>query len=148
LTAGASSLKAAVLEAERSFDVECRRLHYLSVPPNAALSAVRLLGEAGLVDRARIIMEKPFGTNLASAVSLNSKLHEVFAEEQLFRIDHVQIDVPEKLGLGKRGRRRAFSFALHGLMLLDFTRYFAMQQLDQIIGSFAVGSFLRVKKDL
>ena len=133
LTAGAAVLKAAVLEAERSFNVECRRLHYLSVPPNAALSAVRLLGEAELVDRARIIMEKPFGTNLASAVSLNSKLHEVFAEEQIFRIDHflgkeaaqnilafrfanglfepiwnrnfidhVQIDVPEKLGLGKR----------------------------------------------
>jgi glucose-6-phosphate 1-dehydrogenase len=133
LTAGAVALKAAVLEAEKSFSVECRRLHYLSVPPNAALSAVRLLGEAGLVDRARIIMEKPFGTNLASAVSLNGKLHEVFAEEQIFRIDHflgkeaaqnilafrfanglfepiwnrnfidhVQIDVPEKLGLGKR----------------------------------------------
>ena len=108
-------------------------LHYLSVPPSAALSAVRLLGEAGLVERSRIIMEKPFGTDLASAVSLNAKLHEVFAEEQIFRIDHflgkepaqnilafrfanglfepiwnrnfidhVQIDVPETLGLGKR----------------------------------------------
>jgi glucose-6-phosphate 1-dehydrogenase len=51
LTAGAGVLRAAVLEAERSFNVECRRLHYLSVPPNAALSAVRLLGEADLVDR-------------------------------------------------------------------------------------------------
>jgi glucose-6-phosphate 1-dehydrogenase len=133
LTAGAGVLRAAVLEAERSFNVECRRLHYLSVPPNAALSAVRLLGEADLVDRSRIIMEKPFGTNLESAVSLNSKLHEVFEEERIFRIDHflgkeaaqnilafrfanglfepiwnrnfidhVQIDVPEKLGLGKR----------------------------------------------
>ena len=58
---------------------ESRRLHYLSVPPNAALSAVRMLGEAGLVERSRIIMEKPFGTDLASAVSLNAKLHEVFA---------------------------------------------------------------------
>src|ERR1700730_5168304 len=133
LTAGAAVLRAAVLEAERSLNVECRRLHYLSVPPNAALSAVRLLGEADLVDRSRIIMEKPFGTNLASAVTLNTKLHEVFAEEQIFRIDHflgkeaaqnilafrfanglfepiwnrnfidhVQIDVPETLGLGKR----------------------------------------------
>ena len=133
LTAGASTLKAAVLEAERSFGVECRRLHYLSVPPNAALSAVRMLGEAELVERSRIIMEKPFGTNLASAVSLNSSLHEVFDEERIFRIDHflgkeaaqnilafrfanglfepiwnrnfidhVQIDVPETLGLGKR----------------------------------------------
>jgi glucose-6-phosphate 1-dehydrogenase len=133
LTAGAAVLKAAVLEAERSFNVECRRLHYLSVPPNAALSAVRLLGEADLVDRSRVIMEKPFGTDLASAVLLNNKLHEVFDEDRIFRIDHflgkeaaqnilafrfanglfepiwnrnfinhVQIDVPEKLGLGKR----------------------------------------------
>src|SRR5882757_11379474 len=64
LAAGPDVLKAAVLEAERSIDGECRRLHYLSVPPNAALSAVRLLGEAGLVDRSRIIMEKPFGTDV------------------------------------------------------------------------------------
>jgi glucose-6-phosphate 1-dehydrogenase len=133
LSAGAGVLKAAVLEAERSLNVECRRLHYLSVPPNAALSAVRLLGEADLVDRSRVIMEKPFGTDLASAVLLNNKLHEVFDEDRIFRIDHflgkeaaqnilafrfanglfepiwnrnfinhVQIDVPEKLGLGKR----------------------------------------------
>ena len=133
LTAGASALKVAVDEAEASLGVECRRLHYLSVPPSAALPAVRLLGEAGLVERSRIVMEKPFGTDLASAVKLNHELHEVFAEEQIFRIDHflgkepaqnilafrfanglfepiwnrnfidhVQIDVPETLGLGKR----------------------------------------------
>src|ERR1700730_6560 len=131
--AGASALAAAVLEAERAFNGESRRLHYLSVPPNAALSAVRLLGEAGSVERSRIIMEKPFGTDLASAVALNARLHEVFDENQIFRIDHflgkeaaqnilafrfanrlfepiwnrnfidhVQIDVPETLGLGKR----------------------------------------------
>ena len=63
-------------------------MHYSSVPPAAALSAVRLLGEAGLVERIRIVMEKPFGTDLASAVSLNAKLHEVFPEAQIFRIDH------------------------------------------------------------
>jgi glucose-6-phosphate 1-dehydrogenase len=133
LDLGADVLRAAVLDAERSFGGECRRLHYLSVPPNAALSAVHLLGEANLVDRSRIIMEKPFGTNLASAVALNARLHEVFPEDKIFRIDHflgkeaaqnilafrfanglfepiwnrnfidhVQIDVPEKLGLGKR----------------------------------------------
>jgi len=133
LKAGAPALKAAVEKAEQSFGAECRRLHYLSVPPSAALAAVRLLGEAGLVERSRIVMEKPFGTDLASAVSLNAKLHEVFGEEQIFRIDHflgkepaqnilafrfanglfepiwnrnfidhVQIDVPETLGLGKR----------------------------------------------
>jgi glucose-6-phosphate 1-dehydrogenase len=133
LAAGAAGVKAAVDKAEASLGAESRRLHYLSVPPSAALPAVRLLGEAGLVERSRIVMEKPFGTDLASAVSLNAKLHEVFGEEQIFRIDHflgkepaqnilafrfanglfepiwnrnfidhVQIDVPETLGLGKR----------------------------------------------
>jgi len=103
LEAGASALKEAVDRAEKSFGGgTARRLHYLSVPPSAALPAVRMLGEAGLVDRARIVMEKPFGVDLQSAVSLNTHLHEVFDESQIFRIDHVQIDVPEKLDLGKR----------------------------------------------
>ena len=88
LKAGAPALKAAVEKAEKSISGESRRLHYLSVPPNAALSAVRMLGEAGLVEGSRIIMEKPFGTDLKSAVALNAKLHEVFSEEQIFRIDH------------------------------------------------------------
>jgi glucose-6-phosphate 1-dehydrogenase len=133
LAAGPAVLRAAVERAEAAIGSECRRLHYLSVPPSAALSAVRMLGEAGLVANSRIIMEKPFGTDLASAVELNRHLHEVFAEEQIFRIDHflgkepaqnilafrfanglfepiwnrnfidhVQIDVPETLALGKR----------------------------------------------
>ena len=133
LNAGVGALKAAVERAEQTFNGESRRLHYLSVPPGAALSAVRTLGEANLVERSRIIMEKPFGTDLESAVSLNANLHEVFREQQIFRIDHflgkepaqnilafrfanglfepiwnrnfidhVQIDVPETLGLGKR----------------------------------------------
>jgi glucose-6-phosphate 1-dehydrogenase len=88
LSAGPEALNAAVQRAEQSIEGEARRLHYLSVPPSAALSAVRMLGAADLVPRSRIIMEKPFGTDLASAVSLNAKLHEVFAEEQIFRIDH------------------------------------------------------------
>ena len=49
---------------------------------------MQLLGEAGLVESARIIMEKPFGTDLASARALNAEVHEVFAEHQVFRIDH------------------------------------------------------------
>jgi glucose-6-phosphate 1-dehydrogenase len=88
LSAGPEALRAAVQRAEQSIEGEARRLHYLSVPPNAALNAVRMLGAADLVPRSRIIMEKPFGTDLASAVSLNARLHEVFAEEQIFRIDH------------------------------------------------------------
>ena len=88
MAAGAHALKAAVEEAERKLCGESRRIHYLSVPPSAALSAVHLLAEADIVERSRIIMEKPFGTDLASAVSLNANLHEVFSEDQIFRIDH------------------------------------------------------------
>src|SRR5213076_2675063 len=64
------------------------RLHYLSVPPKAALDVVQILKEADLVARSRIIMEKPFGTDLTSAVELNRQLHKVFKEDQIFRIDH------------------------------------------------------------
>jgi glucose-6-phosphate 1-dehydrogenase len=64
LAAGAAALKIAVEKAEQALAGESRRLHYLSVPPSAALPAVRLLGEAKLVERSRIIMEKPFGTDL------------------------------------------------------------------------------------
>src|SRR4030088_623953 len=88
MSAGAGALKVAVEAAELSLAGESRRLHYLSVPPGAALPAVRLLAGGGLVPNSRIVMEKPFGTDLASARSLNTKLHEVFAEEQTFRIDH------------------------------------------------------------
>jgi glucose-6-phosphate 1-dehydrogenase len=88
LSAGADALRAAALRAEQAFEGESRRLHYLSVPPNAALSAVRKLAEAGLVERSRIVMEKPFGVDLESSKSLNASLHEVFGEQQIFRIDH------------------------------------------------------------
>ena len=82
----ALATEAAKLEAE--LGGEPRRLHYLSVPPKAALDVVHTLDEAGLVDRSRIIMEKPFGTDLASARALNASIHEVFDEQQIFRIDH------------------------------------------------------------
>ncbi len=134
IAAGPEALKAAVGRAKEALGGGgVRVLDYLSVPPVAALPAVRLLADAGLVENARIVMEKPFGTDLESAVALNAELHEVFAEEQIFRIDHflgkeaaqnilafrfanglfepiwnrnfidhVQIDVPETLGLGRR----------------------------------------------
>ncbi len=58
LKAGPAALKAAADRAELTFSSESRRLHYLSVPPSAALSAARMLGEAGLIERSRVIMEK------------------------------------------------------------------------------------------
>ena len=65
-----------------------RRLHYLSVPPAAAISVIESIRDAKLTERARIIMEKPFGTDLASAKELNARVQAVFAEEQVYRIDH------------------------------------------------------------
>ena len=140
-SAGPQALADAVAEAEKQLTEECEpgqklgRLHYLSVPPKAALPVVQQLHEAGLVERSRIIMEKPFGTDLESAKKLNARLHEVFDESQIFRIDHflgkeaaqnilafrfanglfepiwnrnfidhVQIDVPETLGLEMRAQ--------------------------------------------
>ena len=87
-SAGPEGLAKAVAEHEEKLGGEPRRLHYLSVPPRAAREVVRMLGEADLVDRARIIMEKPFGTDLASSIELNYSLHQTFAEHQIFRIDH------------------------------------------------------------
>ena len=63
-------------------------LHYLSLPPAAAAGVIEELGRAGLGDGARVIMEKPFGRDLASARELDALVHTVFDEEQVFRIDH------------------------------------------------------------
>jgi glucose-6-phosphate 1-dehydrogenase len=63
-------------------------LFYLSLPPQAAEGTVQQIGASGLGSGARVITEKPFGTDLASARKLNRKLHEVFAEDCIFRIDH------------------------------------------------------------
>jgi glucose-6-phosphate 1-dehydrogenase len=142
-------------------DTEIRRLHYLSIPPAAARAVVQTLGRANLVDRARIIMEKPFGTDLPSARALNAAVHEVFAEEQVFRIDHflgkeaaqnilafrfanglfepiwnrdhidhVQIDVPETLGVGNRAPFYEATGAFRDMVvthLLQIVAFMAME---------------------
>jgi glucose-6-phosphate 1-dehydrogenase len=132
-SAGPEALSQAVSEAERQLGDDVSRLHYLSVPPRAALAVINTLRAANLVERSRVVMEKPFGRDLDSAVSLNDQLHETFTESQIFRIDHflgkepaqnilafrfanglfepiwsrnfidhVQIDIPETLGLDHR----------------------------------------------
>jgi len=85
---GAEVLAKTVAALEGELGADVGRLHYLSVPPVAAPDVLRLLGEAGLAERARIIMEKPFGTDLSSAKRLNETLHATFDESQVFRIDH------------------------------------------------------------
>ncbi len=68
------------------------RLYYLSTTPKLYESAVANLGAAGLADEAdaprRIVFEKPFGTDLESAQRLNHAIHQVFREDQVYRIDH------------------------------------------------------------
>ncbi len=87
-TADASTLANRVESLEQELGGEVARLHYLSVPPVAAPDVVELLAKANLAERSRIVMEKPFGTDLDSAVSLNNMLHATFDEDQIFRIDH------------------------------------------------------------
>ena len=87
-SAGNEALAKVVSELEDELGGDVARLHYLSVPPAAAQDVVRGLGAVGLAERARIVMEKPFGTDLATAVQLNDALHSTFDESQIFRIDH------------------------------------------------------------
>ncbi len=114
------------------------RLFYLATPPSAFLPISRELGRTGMLAEngawRRLVVEKPFGTDLASAMALNSELLKLVKEQQIYRIDHylgketvqnilvlrfangmfepiwnrnhidhIQITVDEKLGVGHRG---------------------------------------------
>ncbi len=65
-----------------------RPVHYLAVPPSLFGPVVQGLAAAGCAEHARVIVEKPFGRDLASAQALNRLVHEVFPESAVFRIDH------------------------------------------------------------
>ena len=125
-------------ELEAKQKTEGNRLFYLATPPNAFLPISRELGRAGRLAEngvwRRLVIEKPFGTDLASAKALNSELLKLVDEHQIYRIDHylgketvqnilvlrfangmfepiwnrnhidhIQITVDEKLGVGHRG---------------------------------------------
>ncbi|MGZ5331928.1 MAG: glucose-6-phosphate dehydrogenase, partial [Solirubrobacterales bacterium] len=61
---------------------------YLEIPPSLFAPVVQQLGNAGLTDRARVVLEKPFGDSLESARELQRQLLEVLTEPQIYRIDH------------------------------------------------------------
>jgi glucose-6-phosphate 1-dehydrogenase len=63
-------------------------LHYLAIPPSLFPLIVRSLGQSSCARGARVVVEKPFGRDLASARALNQTLHSVFGESDIFRIDH------------------------------------------------------------
>ncbi len=85
-----ASLSTFLDELERGEPSE--RIYYLATAPRFYKPAIGGLGQAGLADeshgRRRIVIEKPFGVDLPSAQALNTALHRVFAERQVFRIDH------------------------------------------------------------
>ena len=78
-----------------------RPLHYLAIPPELFPTIVDHLAGSGCAEGARIVVEKPFGRDLASARALNRTLHDVFPEESIFRIDHY---------LGKEAVQNLFYF--------------------------------------
>jgi glucose-6-phosphate 1-dehydrogenase len=79
----------AIKQADKEIGGSPRRLFHLAIPPAAFASIVGLLGESGLAtDKSRVIIEKPFGSDLESARALNQAVHAVFDESQIFRIDH------------------------------------------------------------
>jgi glucose-6-phosphate 1-dehydrogenase len=63
-------------------------LYYLAIPPSLFETVIQALKTAGIADHARLMVEKPFGRDLASAQALNAVLHAVFEEDAIFRIDH------------------------------------------------------------
>ncbi len=72
----------------RELGLARRPIHYLAIPPSLFGSVVQGLAKSGSAKDARVIVEKPFGRDLATAQALDETLHEVFAEESIFRIDH------------------------------------------------------------
>ena len=126
-------LRDAVLKAEAEIGGGARRLFYMAVPPSAFGSITAALGSSGLAERARVVYEKPFGSDRTTFRDLSKIVSKVLDESQTYRIDHflgkesvqnilalrfangmfepvwnrnhidhVQIDVPEQLGIGTR----------------------------------------------
>ena len=94
-------------EVLRSRAVE-RPLYYLAIPPAMFDDVVTGLASVGLVDGARVVVEKPFGRDLQSARELNAVLHQAFDEDRIFRIDHF---------LGKEPIENLFVFRFANSML-------------------------------
>lgn len=65
-----------------------RPLHYLAIPPSMFATVIEGLSAAGCTGSARVVVEKPFGRDLASAQALNATLHASFDESSIYRIDH------------------------------------------------------------
>ncbi|MDT5069112.1 MAG: glucose-6-phosphate 1-dehydrogenase [Mycobacterium sp.] len=81
-------LAAAVHEARTRLGEDSRTLIYLSIPPKATQAMIGMLGREDMTDDARVVVEKPFGTDLESSRELDAALKDVISEDQVYRIDH------------------------------------------------------------
>jgi glucose-6-phosphate 1-dehydrogenase len=88
-----------------------RPAHYLAIPPGLFGTVVEQLAKAGCTTRARIVVEKPFGRDLASAEALNRILLKTFTEDSIFRIDHY---------LGKRPVHNMIFFRFENALMESF----------------------------
>lgn len=85
-------LKERIEELNKKFSLDGNYIFYLATPPSAYAMIAECLGEYNFQDTTvgfrRLVIEKPFGYDLASAIELNEKLHKIFKENQIYRIDH------------------------------------------------------------
>jgi len=151
----------AVLRAEEAIEGPERRLYYLAVPPSAFTVIAEGLGKTVLCENARVIVEKPFGHDLASYRELSTIVHAALDESQVYRIDHflgketvqnilalrfangmfepvwnrqhidhVQIDVPETLGIGSRGSFYEATGALRDMIVTHLFQVLAFIAME------------------
>lgn len=86
---GYDALAARVKDLDDLHGLEGNQIYYLALSPTAAAEAIPEIGRAGLAtDRAKIVVEKPFGSDLSSAQQLNDIVHQWFDEPRIYRIDH------------------------------------------------------------
>lgn len=83
-----SDLADAVRSTREGLGADAQVLIYLSVPPQAMQPMIGMLGREGLARDARIVVEKPFGTDLESSRELDAALKDIVGEDQIYRIDH------------------------------------------------------------
>ena len=86
-----AAIKKQINVLEKTWNATANRIFYLAVPPNAFEEISMNIGSSGLAEnnlKSRIVVEKPFGHDLQSAIDLNALLHTNFEEKQIYRIDH------------------------------------------------------------
>jgi len=90
-----AGLAASLKDLDRKSNTCGNRIFYIALPPTLYKTVAQMIGRAGMSAEmtegngwSRIVVEKPFGTNLETAVDLDRSLHEYFKERQIFRIDH------------------------------------------------------------